>query len=262
MPPSEGFGIREAATSDTRAVHDLLLACKLPVDGVPGDLTLLLVAEQEGRVVGSAGLELHGSDGLLRSVAVSPELRAQGIAGALCDEVERRAASLGARRLYLLTETAEQFFQRRGYRLAERTSAPTGIASSREFAAVCPASARLMLRELPREQGTIAIGKLDPAEVCTLPKDGLAERLAWIREEILPHACRSERLESGFAWELDAAPGLAEKVDRLIALERECCSSIVFERTDASLPGRLRLEVRGVDPDAAVFRALRVEHQD
>ena len=180
------------------------------------------------------------------------------MAGALCDAVERRAASLGARRLYLLTETAEEFFQRRGYRLAERTSAPKGIASSREFAAVCPTSAQLMLRELPRGQETDAVRKLDPAGVCTLPKDGLAERLAWIREEILPHACRSERLEAGFAWELDAAPGLAEKLDRLIALERECCSSIVFERTDSSVPGRLRLEVRGIDPDAAVFRVLCV----
>jgi hypothetical protein len=106
-----------------------------------------------------------------------------------------------------------------------------------------------------------AATKLDPAEVCTLSGDGLAERLAWIRDEILPHVRRTERLASGLAWELDAAPGLAEKLDRLIALERECCGGVVFERTEASAAGLLRLEVRGIDPDAAAFRALHVARQ-
>jgi hypothetical protein len=103
--------------------------------------------------------------------------------------------------------------------------------------------------------------KLDPAEVCTLPKDGLNERMAWIRDEILPHARATESLASGLAWELDPAPGLSEKLDRLIALERECCRGIVFERAEASVPGRLRLEVRGIDPAAAVFGTLPVPRE-
>jgi len=96
------------------------------------------------------------------------------------------------------------------------------------------------------------------AEVCTLSPEGLAERIAWIRREILPHARRSERLLSGIAWELDAAPGLAEKLDRLVALERECCDGIVFEHGPSADAGRLRLEVRGVNPDAESFRSLLV----
>jgi hypothetical protein len=87
---------------------------------------------------------------------------------------------------------------------------------------------------------------------CTLSTDRLAERLAWIRSRILPHAVRMERLAAGVAWELDAAPGLADELERLIALERECCEGIAFERMSSATPGRLRLEVRGVDPDAAL----------
>lgn len=98
--------------------------------------------------------------------------------------------------------------------------------------------------------------RLDPAEVCTLSPAGLSERIAWIRKEILPHARRTERLEAGLAWELDAAPGLANKLDHLIALERECCSGIVFERFESATRGRVRLEVRGIDPDAEAFRSL------
>ena len=114
---------------------------------------------------------------------------------------------------------------------------------------------------IAKRHETVAAPKLDLAEVCTLPRDGLGERMAWIRDEILPHARRTERLEFGLAWDLDMAPGLVEKLDHLIALERECCRGIVFARTQASVPGLLRFEVRGIDPDAAVFRALRVERE-
>jgi hypothetical protein len=114
------------------------------------------------------------------------------------------------------------------------------------------------MKGIPMQHEAHLAPRLDPARVCTLSPDGLSERLAWIRDEILPHARRTERLPSGLAWELEAAPGLAEKVDRLIALERECCASIRFVRSDASPSGRLRLEVSGIDPDSAVFRALQV----
>jgi N-acetylglutamate synthase-like GNAT family acetyltransferase len=115
---------------------------------VPQDSALLVVAESEGRVAGVAGLELHGADALLRSVAVSRESRGRRLASRLCAEVERRAPALGARRIFLLTETAERFFARRGYQRLERAKAPAGIAASREFAALCPDTAVLMFREL------------------------------------------------------------------------------------------------------------------
>ena len=98
---------------------------------------------------------------------------------------------------------------------------------------------------------------MDPTPVCTLAADELAKRLAWIREEILPHARRMERLDGGVAWELTDAPGLREKVDRLIDLERACCSAIDFARTPGATPDAFRLEIRGIDPDADVFRSLR-----
>ncbi len=99
--------------------------------------------------------------------------------------------------------------------------------------------------------------RVDPAEVCLLPEAGLSERLAWVRSQILVHAVATERGERCLAWELAEAPGLREKLERLVALERECCSSIAFVHGPGAAPGRLRLEVRGVDPDAAVFRSLR-----
>ena len=140
--------IRAACLPDAEAIRGLLRDCALPVAGAPEDAESFWVAALAGRVVGSAGLELHRGDGLLRSLAVHPDFRDRGLAARLCGEVERRARAVGAPRLFLLTETAERWFAARGWRRIERSAAPAGIAASREFAAVCPASAALMEREL------------------------------------------------------------------------------------------------------------------
>lgn len=109
----------------------------------------------------------------------------------------------------------------------------------------------------PEAQPVPAVAPADPLEVCTLSADGMQERLAWIQREILPHHVGSERLVDGLALELVAVPGLGERLDHLIALERACCAPLAFERRPGTSPDRLRLEIRGVDPDAAVFGALR-----
>ena len=144
--PLDEVTIREAGPRDVPPIRSLLIACGLPTDGVPEEADLLLVADRGGQVVGVAGLELHGGDGLLRSVAVSPAMRGHRIAEKLCAGIERRAIALGARRMYLLTETAELYFARRGYRTGARSEAPPAIAASREFVETCPASALFMVR--------------------------------------------------------------------------------------------------------------------
>ena len=98
--------------------------------------------------------------------------------------------------------------------------------------------------------------RLDPLEICTLPPRGRDDRLAWVRQEILPHAAETIRLEDGLAIELGASPALTEKVDRWIALERECCPGITFERRSSATPGRIRFEMHGVDPNASLLKAL------
>lgn len=106
--------------------------------------------------------------------------------------------------------------------------------------------------------GTAVTPGVDPADVCTLSPSGLEQRIAWLRAEILPHTIETERLHGGLALELAHAPGLEAKLDRWAALERECCSELVFERRESRAEGRLRFEIRGLDPDAANFPSLRI----
>jgi len=139
--------VRAAIRGDQLRLRAMLEDNDLPVDGVD-DMREFVVAEIDGRFAGAGGLEIHGSDVLLRSLVVSPDYRGQGIASAMCDALEANAVASGRRAIYLLTETAEPFFERRGYEVVGRDKAPAGIRQSEEFANLCPASARFMARRL------------------------------------------------------------------------------------------------------------------
>ena len=58
------------------------------------------------------------------------------------------AKALLVRAIYLLTTTAEGFFHRRGYSMAERHAAPPAIQSTREFAGICPANSAFMTKTI------------------------------------------------------------------------------------------------------------------
>lgn len=94
------------------------------------------------------GLELHGTSALLRSLVVHPDVRLTGIGKMLVEHAETQARARGVRAMYLLTTTASDFFQRRGYTLAARETAPYEIRTTREFADICPASSAFMVKHL------------------------------------------------------------------------------------------------------------------
>lgn len=97
---------------------------------------------------GLIGLELHGTDALLRSLAVAMDQRTAGVGSALVKRVEDHARSQGVRSIFLLTMTAEAFFTHRGYLTISRERAPPSIRNTKEFTGLCPASSVLMVKEL------------------------------------------------------------------------------------------------------------------
>jgi amino-acid N-acetyltransferase len=101
------------------------------------------------------GVEIFGSDALLRSLIVSEPVRAAGLGSALVRHAEGYAWHRGVRVMYLLTTTAQGFFERHGYCCIERTAAPASIQSTREFAVLCPASSAFMMKLLHFEAGSL-----------------------------------------------------------------------------------------------------------
>lgn len=97
---------------------------------------------------GLIGCEIHGNDGLLRSLVVTPDNRGAGTGSALVGHVEAYARIQGVRAMYLLTTTAEQFFARRGYSPVGRDQVPDSIRSTPEYSDICPASSAIMVKHL------------------------------------------------------------------------------------------------------------------
>lgn len=136
---------RRATTADLPAIRTLLQACELPHDDVHAHVAHFRVAEEDGCLTGVGGFERCGEDvALLRSFAVAPEARGRGTARALYEAVHADALAEGARDVYLLTTTAASYFARFGFKPISRDSAPQAIRGSRQFRALCPATAQLM----------------------------------------------------------------------------------------------------------------------
>jgi amino-acid N-acetyltransferase len=129
-------------------VEDLLSTAGLPTDDLRSTPATFYLAMADGEPVAVGGLERHGEVALLRSVAVAPEHRGEGIGTAVCDALAERARSEGVRRLYLLMTTAADFFRARGYERVEREAAPSTIRETAEFGSLCPDDATVMCRSL------------------------------------------------------------------------------------------------------------------
>lgn len=132
-----------------KEVLSLLSGEKLPVDDLPQTLDNFVVAIENGEIIGVAGLEVYGSYGLLRSVAVRSDFRGQSVAAKLLRKIEGLASGKKISDLYLLTETAADYFERKAFLRITRDNVPDELQQSSEFSHVCPQSAIVMKKFIP-----------------------------------------------------------------------------------------------------------------
>jgi amino-acid N-acetyltransferase len=115
---------------------------------LPPHVGTALVARLDGEVVGSAALEHYRDAALLRSVAVAPSIQGRGLGCRLTEAALQLARDLGVTRVYLLTETAAEFFPRFGFGVVDRAQVPPAVRRSAEFTSACPESALAMMLKL------------------------------------------------------------------------------------------------------------------
>lgn len=146
MLPVTLSGVRSGEGPDVEAV---IAACGLPTEDITAEtLRHTIVARKGHRIIGTVALELSGSGGLLRSLAVLEKFRGQGTGVLLVAAAEKSARQMGIKTLYLLTMTADRFFADRGYEKIERAAAPAGIRDTAEFSRLCPDSAVCMHKSI------------------------------------------------------------------------------------------------------------------
>jgi amino-acid N-acetyltransferase len=127
----------------------LLQSQGLPVSDITDEhLEHFFFLGSDGSPAGLVGVELYGTDALLRSLVVDGSARRNGLGASLVEHAEQYAATKRVRSIYLLTTTAETFFKRLGYERIDRSQAPPSIKRTREFASLCPASSSFMMKTL------------------------------------------------------------------------------------------------------------------
>ena len=96
------------------------------------------------------GVEIYGTAGLLRSVAVDIPHRGLGLGIQLTETALDLAKQRGVKTLYLLSETAADFFLRFGFTRITRADVEPAVKGSAEFTGACADTAVVLRLELPR----------------------------------------------------------------------------------------------------------------
>jgi amino-acid N-acetyltransferase len=144
----EDIKSRAGGKSDIRRIKALLKKADLPYEDIDIDRQHFIVALHGANTIGIVGLEPHGKCGLLRSLAVEEAYRGQGLGRALVSEMIGHAKDMGIKQLFLLTLTADRFFDKEGFERISRESMPEAIQNSTEFKSICPVSSICMKKEI------------------------------------------------------------------------------------------------------------------
>jgi amino-acid N-acetyltransferase len=142
--------LQQAEDSHRSYIEAVLERNKLPSQDAHSKCDCFYLGYDGTACVGLGGIEVYGTDGLLRSVVIEHSVRGDGFGTALCDALEEQASADGVETLYLLTTTAIEFFADRGYVEIERTAAPPTIQQTTEFDDLCPTTASCLQKSLSK----------------------------------------------------------------------------------------------------------------
>ena len=89
---------------------------------------------------------------------------------------------------------------------------------------------------------------------CTLTGPELAERRNAILNALRKATVRTHRLPNGYAYDFHASAEMPAQLERLVALERQCCEFLNFNVVETL--NTIRLEVTGSPEAVAVIEEL------
>jgi amino-acid N-acetyltransferase len=130
------------------AFRSLLQSSKLPTDHLDFSNHLLIGFYDGSEPVATGGLELYGNYALLRSLSVKLGIRGQSLGSSITDHLIIEAKKRNLKAIYLLTETARNFFLKKGFKDIGRDQVPDEVKTSSEFSSDCPTTAACMYFDL------------------------------------------------------------------------------------------------------------------
>ena len=126
------------------AFRSLLKSSGLPADDLDYKRDLLVGYYEGEELVGTGGLEIYGPYGLLRSLSVKMGIRGKAVGSTITEYLLAEAKARKLKGIYLLTETAHGFFQKKGFEDVPREAVPHEVQRSQEYSSLCSESAAVM----------------------------------------------------------------------------------------------------------------------
>ncbi|HET6615351.1 MAG TPA: GNAT family N-acetyltransferase [Dehalococcoidia bacterium] len=111
----DGVRLRRARRGDLPAITDVIVNANLPALFVEEFAEGFAVAEQDGAIIATGGLEIYENAGFLRSIAVTREGRGLGLGREITKLLIADARAARIRDMYLFTQDAVRFWQHMGF---------------------------------------------------------------------------------------------------------------------------------------------------
>ena len=148
IAPIDNIQFQSASPTDWNEIRNLLTANRLPAQGAVNHLTNFLVATENGRVIGTIGMEQYGDIGLVRSLVVASPMRGRSIGKRLVKQLIERARVKQVSMLYLLSGPADRIYTRFGFESMARADLPTRLYTSTELQDPSSTASTAMRRKL------------------------------------------------------------------------------------------------------------------
>ena len=136
----------ELKSEEFDSTFNLLKESKLDVSDLKQANIRLFRLEENGETIGVGGLEIFSDQALLRSIAIRKEFQGKGLGKELVEQIESAAKESGISALYLLTNTAADFFKSIGYQTIQRDDFAEQLKQTSQFSGLCPISAICMMK--------------------------------------------------------------------------------------------------------------------
>ncbi len=137
-----------ARKKDTDFIKKKLRANDLPTEDITSKIDDFYIAKEDLEIIGIAGLEICGNYGLARSILIEDRFRNQGLGKKLVFRLLDLARNKGVREVYILTTTAQNFFEKLKFEIVKREAVPEPIRKTTEFESLCPETAICMKKSI------------------------------------------------------------------------------------------------------------------
>ncbi|OYD07998.1 GNAT family N-acetyltransferase [Paludifilum halophilum] len=128
------FTVRKATAEDIESITHLLRTAGTNDEGVDKHLDHFLIVEdprvQPPRIVGTAGIEIYGNRGLLRSFVMKTDSWNAKVALELIGVILAHTGRSGLKEVYLMAGIAQHIFEHFGFRSVEWEDLPESIRRS------------------------------------------------------------------------------------------------------------------------------------